>query len=176
MARHGLASFLMNSNRGDALDSVPKPSSLDSTLQSALEQTLPDLLFLLADTREQLEEARVDAAQLRIEIEAADQAQTRLLALVAGLHGDLKRLSQENAELTDQLKGSGPYAHSLENRIGELEEECRRQAEAARQAGLQATVAEDQLREIRESRSWRIAEPFRRVGAIARRARSVNTP
>jgi chromosome segregation ATPase len=164
----------MNSNRGEAVDGATRSSSLDSTLQSSLVETLPDLLFLLADTREQLEQTRTHAASVEGEVDAANEAHARLLTLVAGLQDDLKRISQENTELADRVVSAGPYAHSLEVRISEVEAECRRQAEAARQAGLQVAVAEAQLREIRESRSWRIVEPFRRAGALVRRIRSGN--
>jgi len=166
----------MNSNHGGAVEGASRSSSLDSTLQSSLVQTLPDLLFLLADTREQLEQTRADTARAEGEVEASTQAHTRLLTLVAGLQDDLTRISQENSELADQLASVGPYTNSLEGRISELEAECRRQAEAARQAGLQVAVAEDQLREIRESRSWRIAEPLRRAGALVKRLRGGTTP
>jgi septal ring factor EnvC (AmiA/AmiB activator) len=167
-ADRGLASVLMNSKGAEAVSGVTEPPSVDPTLQESLVATLPDLLFLLADTREQLEQARSDLAAAMVEVEAGEQAQTRLLGLVAGLQGDLKRISEENTELVDQLVAAGPYNRTREDRVDELEEECRRQTEAARQAGLQAATAEAQLREVRASRSWRMAEPLRWAGSWAR--------
>jgi predicted nuclease with TOPRIM domain len=158
----------MDSRDAEAMSGATEPPSLDHTIQDSLVKTLPDLLFLLADTREELERARTDLATAMVEVEAGEQAQSRLLGLVAGLQGDLKRISEENAELVDQLVTAGPYNRTLEDRVGELEEECRRQTEAARQAGLQAATAEAQLREVWASRSWRMAEPLRRAGSWAR--------
>jgi hypothetical protein len=159
---------LMNSNDAEATSGVIEPPSVDPTIQDSLVKTLPDLLFLLADTREELERSRTDLATATAKFEAGEQAQTRLLGLVAGLQGDVQRMSEENAELVGQLVAAGPDNQNLKDRVAELEEECRRQTEAARQAELQAATSEAQLREVRASRSWRMAEPLRWAGSWAR--------
>jgi chromosome segregation ATPase len=148
-----------------ARDRPTGPSSLSSEVQNSLIENLPDLLFLLADTREQLAQVRTEIVQASLQASQDDQAVAQLREVVASLQGELRVTADERRTLESQL------SEAL-GRIDAGHEEQRRLQETVRLMEIRANAAEAQLSEIRASRSWRVANPLRRAGSFIRRIRS----
>ena len=145
-----------------ARDRSAGSSELSPEVQNSLLETLPDLLFLLADTREQLALVRSELGEVNLRVEVADQAVAQLREVVAALQRELAVNADERRALQDQL-------NDAEGRCEAADEEQRRLQEAVRLMEIRASTAEAQLHEIRASRSWRMAEPLRRAGSFVRR-------
>jgi chromosome segregation ATPase len=148
-----------------ARDRPTGSSNLSSEVQSSLLENLPDLLFLLADTREQLAQMRTETVQASLQASRDDQAVTQLREVVASLQGELEVAAEARRTLESEL------SEAL-GRIDAGNEDQRRLQETVRLIEVRATTAEAQLQEIRASRSWRVADPLRRAGSFVRRIRN----
>ncbi len=136
-----------------------KPSAIGVDVQTALVETLPSLLLLLADTREQLEEVRTKLAEALTRADASNRAEEALREVVHALQHDLALHVDEEQSLRIRLDKERESLSQVNERLVEVDETLKHRAEAARQAEERAGLAEQQLQDIRSSRTWRLADP-----------------
>jgi chromosome segregation ATPase len=158
----------MDRQEAQASDTAATAPSASPALTESLIKTLPDLLFLLADTREQLDQVRLELAESRARFDTEVQAEAKLLEMIAAMQGDTELMTEEMRGLRDRVAAAEGRASELEEHFSTTEDTSRHQVEAVRQADIRAETAEAQLREIRASRSWRMGNPVRRAGAKLR--------
>jgi chromosome segregation ATPase len=130
--------------------------------QRALVEAVPDLLLLLADTREQLERVRAEVVEVTARAEGTEQAERQLRQMVS--------------ELQDELERATVTATSLRSEIDDARsdlvlsgDELARTTEILLNTGARAQRAEAQLDEIRSSTAWRLTSPLRRLAARSKR-------
>jgi len=152
----------------------------------AVLSTLPDLLLLLADTREQWERARRDLAEAE---RGAERATTQVDDLTAELELTVAHLkiAQTRLEMTQDhvegLQGELEKLHRLQQDQAEVER-GRQALEAAEIQRLRselaaATVreheAKDRLAGVLTSTSWRVTRPVRSLVDLVRRPGATGT-
>jgi chromosome segregation ATPase len=130
--------------------------------QRALVEAVPDLLLLLADTREQLERVRAELVEVTARAEGTEQAERHLRQMVAELQDELERANATNASLLSEID----QARADVVMSGD---ELARTTETLLNTGARAQRAEAQLEEIRASTAWRLTYPLRRLAALSKR-------
>jgi hypothetical protein len=130
--------------------------------QKALVEAVPDLLLLLADTREQLERVRSELLEVTARAERAQQAERQLREMVAELQDDLEREGAVVASLRGEV-------HEARANLVESRNEVAQITEILLNTGSRAQVAEAQLEEIRASTAWRLTAPLRRLASLGQR-------
>jgi chromosome segregation ATPase len=139
-------------------------TSIGPEVQESLVRALPDVLSLLADTREQLVMARSQLKVMSTELEAAHELEGRLRTMVAALQDESLRHQLREAHI--QLEEANAHISSLERQMALAGEKIHDFAQAAHLTSLRAEAAEAQVREIHASRSWRVGSLWRRVGSF----------
>jgi chromosome segregation ATPase len=177
----------------------PNDDGLSPGAARALLATLPDVLLLLADVRQQGDSARtellaaeatassavVEAVRLRSELDTTVAALVATEARARALQDELAQvasalvIADERAAVAgERAASSAAQAQADEERarVGEerarIAEERARIAEAdARAAWGRVEAADAEVQAVRSTRSWRMTEPLRLLGAGARRVR-----
>ena len=144
-------------------------SQTETLDMAALVATAPDLLLLLAETRQQLEQARADLADAESRTSRAEADADTLQMETEGASLALTTAEARIDELEAERRHDQAAAASAEARIDELHREL-----------LDATAREQgartELQDLLGSRSWRITRPIRALtGGVTRRSTGAPT-
>jgi O-antigen biosynthesis protein len=170
----------------------PNDNGLSPGAARALLATLPDVLLLLADVRQQGDRARTEllaaeatassavaeAGRLRSELDTTVAALVAAEARARALQDELAQaasalvIADERAAAAQEWAASSAAQAQTDEERARVGEERARIAEAdARAAWGRVEAADAEVRSVRSTRSWRLTEPLRRLGTGARRVR-----
>jgi|GEM_PF-4395286 len=154
---------------------------------TALLATLPDLLLVLADVRQEAEQVRTALVAAEARSAAADVAvaelQEEIGSVAAALVASELRVQALEAELAraaEQAAAATAHAAEAEQRVTDwarrvYETEVRAEAAEgdARAAWARVVAAEDRLVSLQTTRSWRLTRPLRGAEAAGRTVQGV---